>query len=270
MSTVSRNAPCPCGSGAKFKKCCANRKRRIVVCTAMRNCARPEYLQALERDRQRFEIVHLTEVGRPVVAARNSLAARALEVAMPDEYIVWIDDDAFWSLGTLERMVSVMDRCSEIDVLAGYFGGRDHFSPAFAWRDFNTGNPWSNENSFVDPGRNCGIGEVVVIQKTGLHFVLMRRGALERVGTAPFTLITQDWCEDFSFMFRALHAGLRVFVDTASFIAHIGDDGAVYLVGHPRGRIVNGNLVFPTQFDKPTGPRKLEPVRAYGLPSYGV
>ena len=26
MSKISRNAPCPCGSGKKYKKCCLNRE----------------------------------------------------------------------------------------------------------------------------------------------------------------------------------------------------------------------------------------------------
>ena len=31
MSAVGRNAPCPCGSGKKYKKCCANKTARMSV-----------------------------------------------------------------------------------------------------------------------------------------------------------------------------------------------------------------------------------------------
>ena len=184
---------------------------------------------------------------------------------MANDYILWSDDDAWWSLGTLERMIGIMDQRMEIDILAGVFGGRDHFSPAFAWQRFN------DNSSMVDPGRNCGLAEIVPIANTGLHFVVMRRAALERVGEAPFSLPTPEWPqEDLAFFYHVLLVGLRSFVDAASFIAHIGDHGDAYVVGSPKGRIVNGDLVLPTQFEIPNGPRNLEPVRSYGLPSYGI
>ena len=30
MSLVPRNAPCPCGSGLKYKRCCLDRERELV------------------------------------------------------------------------------------------------------------------------------------------------------------------------------------------------------------------------------------------------
>ena len=27
---ISRNAPCPCGSGKKYKKCCINKERKLI------------------------------------------------------------------------------------------------------------------------------------------------------------------------------------------------------------------------------------------------
>jgi len=31
MATVGRNAPCPCGSGQKFKRCCANKAEKMSI-----------------------------------------------------------------------------------------------------------------------------------------------------------------------------------------------------------------------------------------------
>ena len=31
MSAVGRNAPCPCGSGKKYKRCCANKAAKMSV-----------------------------------------------------------------------------------------------------------------------------------------------------------------------------------------------------------------------------------------------
>jgi len=31
MAAVGRNAPCPCGSGKKYKKCCANKAGKMSV-----------------------------------------------------------------------------------------------------------------------------------------------------------------------------------------------------------------------------------------------
>ncbi|RQW06388.1 hypothetical protein EH223_02390, partial [candidate division KSB1 bacterium] len=29
MKTIGRNAPCPCGSGKKYKNCCLNKQQQI-------------------------------------------------------------------------------------------------------------------------------------------------------------------------------------------------------------------------------------------------
>ncbi len=31
MSAIGRNAPCPCGSGKKYKRCCANKAAKMPV-----------------------------------------------------------------------------------------------------------------------------------------------------------------------------------------------------------------------------------------------
>ncbi len=253
----SRNSLCPCGSGLKYKKCCATRKRRLLVCTPMRDRARPEYLQALARDSERFEIVHLTEVGRPVTEARNILARRAREIAIEGDYVLWADDDCWWSAANLNRMIETLDRQPEIDILSAMFGGRDHFAPPFCWRK------WDDDASIVDPGRNCAIGAVVPIESCGFHCLMMRSAVLHAVGDNPFDPVEGLRGEDVTFCVRALHSGLRLAVATGEKVAHIGDNGDAYFVGAPRAKIVAGEIVMPKRFAMPCGPRKLEAPRAY-------
>lgn len=230
----------------------------------MRNRPRPEYVQAVERDRACFDVVHLTEIGHPVVDARNSLAARALALAPRAEFVLWTDDDAWWPAGTIARMIEHLDERSAIDVLAGYFGGRDHFSPAFAWTT------WNDPASIVDPGRTCAPRSLVAIEQCGFHFVLMRTSVLERVGAQPFALLSDEWTEDFCFIARCRATGVRTYVDTGAHITHVDDHGRAQTVGFPAGRIINGELVRPRAFERPAGPRQLGPDRAYGLPMYGA
>lgn len=161
-------------------------------------------------------------------------------------------------------MIEHLDERSAIDVLAGYFGGRDHFSPAFAWKI------WNDPASMVDPGRTCAPRSLVAIEQCGFHFVLMRTSVLEHVGAQPFVLLSEEWTEDFCFIARCRATGVRMYVDTGAHIAHIDDHGRAQTVGFPAGRINNGELVRPRTFERPTGPRQLGPDRAYGLPMYGT
>lgn len=255
---LTHNVSCNvCGKKRKFCRCSVP-KRRLIVCTPMRDRARPEYLQALERDRQRFEIVHLTEVGRPVTDARNILARRAREIAAEGDLMLWADDDAWWAAANLDRMIETLDRQPEIDVLTAMFGGRDHFSPPFCWTK------WDNDDSIVDPGRNCAIGAVVPIESCGFHFVLMRSAALHVVGDSPFDPIAGVRGEDVTFCVRARDFGLRLAVATGESVAHVGDNGAAYFVGAPKAKIVSGKVVMPKTFAMPSGLRNLEATRSYG------
>jgi len=274
--SVAESAAMPrCVHGRKLRLGCSacrgespNSSATLAVCMPMRSGMTRETQSALQQNMDGIRYDLLTSIGKDVVTARNELAARALDRNAP--YVLWSDSDAWWPAGTVRRMLNTIERRSDIDVLAGYFGGRDHFSPAFCWRDFNTENTWSNAENFVDPGRNCALGDVVRIEKTGCHFLLMRREALERVGPAPFTLITPQWSEDFALMFRALHARLGLFVDTGAIVAHIDDQGRAHVPGYPPGQIVHNKLVHPRVFERPTGPRQLGPERSYGLPTYGA
>lgn len=236
----------------------------LAICIPSRAGLSDETALALRENMDRLPHRVLTVFGKPVVEARNELGCAALATEAP--YVVWADDDSWWCAGTLARMLNTMQSRREVDILSGYYGGRDHYSPPFAWRD------WNDDKSIVDPGRNCALNAVERIQKCGFHFVLMRRNALQAVGALPFTPLSPEWTEDFSFLARAVFgAKLGLFVDTGARIAHIDGAGRAHTVGMPSGRIVNNRLELPPPpWPRPTGPRKLEPLRSYGLPSYGA
>ena len=128
----------------------------LAICIPMRSSMTRETAQALKTnmDGVRFDL--LTTVGKDVVTARKELAARALEKGAP--FVLWADSDAWWRPGTLRRMLSVMKRHDNIDLLAGAFGGRDHYSPVFAWRSA------SDQDSFPKVGLDCGPTDIVLFK----------------------------------------------------------------------------------------------------------
>ena len=60
MAKIGRNAPCPCGSGKKFKKCCLLKKPRKQVVMV----GSPEPLRGLHYDKDKMEFKGLTTDGR--------------------------------------------------------------------------------------------------------------------------------------------------------------------------------------------------------------
>jgi len=60
MGKTGRNAPCPCGSGKKFKKCCLNTKpREQIVIVGSR-----EPLRGFQYDKGKMEVMGITHDGR--------------------------------------------------------------------------------------------------------------------------------------------------------------------------------------------------------------
>lgn len=248
---IARNAPCPCGSGKKFKTCCGQRgnvicaptRQRVappalIVCMPTRGKVSIETVTALSR-LDGFPAVMRTVSRMPVAQARNALAAMAKAVPsvanlIPSAwYVLWVDDDAFWRAGTVAKLIATVTDNPQVDVLAGWFGPRkEHACPAVRYAN----------GSWPRPGTDCEFGDVVEVQSIGFHFVLHKMDVLDRVSELPFALDRNDVAEDFAFSRRCREAGLRMFVHTGAEVAHIGDDGTAYLPGEPPYTIVNGEL----------------------------
>ncbi len=274
---VSRNAPCPCGSGRKYKVCCltkeaVQRKPRrdqdaLIVCMPTRGQITFETELALRMNLQGIEHLSCMVARRPVVEARNQLARLALEAIdanplsfVPREwYVLWVDDDAWWQPGTVEALMNGMHQDRTADIVFAMFGARTPYAPPFAYRDA------SDSESYLRLGIDYQFGQVVPIETAGFHFVLMRASALQKVGPDPFTL-RADHGEDYEFCSRAREAGLSLKAATGVPIVHLDPrDGTAYMPGMP-AMMMDGNILkaLTTQHATASGTNKAE-TRDYGI-----
>jgi hypothetical protein len=268
-----RNQPCPCGSGKKFKLCCyvapelpasapklVDMQRRpevqgpgIIVLLPTRGRPTVETLTALGHlDGLPSVVIPIPR--KTVIDARNQLAATALKVPKVSPYAselgwyaLWVDDDAFWRPGTVMRMLQSLVLAPNVDVLAGWFGGRSAFAGPKCYREDGT---WPRPGQ---PG-DCEDGDVVEVHSFGFHFVMHRLALLEELGDNPFTVDgSGEPGEDLAFCARARAAGKRLWVHTGAQVAHVDDDGVAYLPGEGPMEVVGSHL------------RKAASTREYGL-----
>jgi hypothetical protein len=257
VTQVSRNAPCPCGSGKKYKACClakdeAARKPHtgedaVIVCMPSRGQICYETQLALECNMDGIPYC-VARVGRmDVIAARNNLAEMALETAStknpfkftPREwFVLWVDDDAWWYPGTVKTMLDALHHLPKLDALFGSFCIREPYQKTLAFRDAH------DLESFPKRGVDCKDGEIVPIERCGFHFVLMRLSLLKRIGPKPFTPPPDSDCgEDSAFCERAVSIGASLGVGISMPIVHIDPrDGTAYLPGMP-AMLMSGNSV---------------------------
>lgn len=94
MHKIGKNAPCPCGSGKKYKKCCLNKKPRENIMMI----GSPEPLQGFYYDKEKMEFTGLARDGRlikPVVtfsethyigqSGKEKVIARIQDKVIPNE-----------------------------------------------------------------------------------------------------------------------------------------------------------------------------------------
>ncbi len=276
----SRNAPCHCGSGEKYKKCClakdeASRKPQsehdaVVVLLPTRGQICVETQMAIENNMRDVEHrLLIRQMRKPIVEARNSLAKAALEcqAANPfpftprEWFALWIDDDAWFPPGLPATMLRCMRDYPDVDALFGQFGTRMPYAPVSAWRRHH------DRDSFPRVGVDCMPGDVVDIAEAGFHLVLMRLTLLERLGDNPFDLTEDRGSEDIAFCARAKALGARLAVGMGFPVLHIDPrDGSAYQPGTP-ALMMQGNSVRQTTLEHvtPAGTVKTGEIRAYGF-----
>ncbi len=179
-SRPSRNAPCPCGSGRKYKVCCLNAgvdtsklctgQDAVIVCMPTRGQITWETYLALSHNMKGIQ-ASIAIVGRlPVIQARNRLAQIALDHRQnnpfpftPREwYVFWLDDDAWFLPGGVATFLSAMREYRHFDAIFGKFGVRSPFCHPFAYKS-ESGESYPRENE------DCGPTELVEITRAGFH-----------------------------------------------------------------------------------------------------
>lgn len=253
---ASRNKPCACGSGRKFKLCHGREVEAQKVPMDPRRHVNSPGIIMLVPTRGRVTVEFLTAAnhtdGLPtvlapiprkgIVEARNMLVKTAKSVAqqypvIPDLgwYCLWADDDAFWSPGTVTRMiVALQDR--DVDIVAGFFSGR---APLTAPKALRLDGTWPR----VGVDGDVQDGQLAEVAKVGFHFVMHRLEVLDRLPDEPFTPEgTDEEGEDFAFCERARAAGLRIWTHTGCLVAHVDDDGVAYLPGEGPMKVVGSQL----------------------------
>lgn len=283
MAQYSRNAPCPCGSGEKHKRCCLARSlthgapqfdaesELLAVLMPTRNGQMSiETHMALWSNSDLIPMLFITESRLPVVDARNSLAQKAVDAkrkhGMDINFVLWIDDDAWWPAGTISRMLATLRARPDLDMLAAYFSDRMPFCapgqfriPDVARYEGQVLLPHDGVPTCWQPGDVVFTpGDIVDVDITGFHFVLMRIGLLECMGSAPFAVPRGSaWVEDFSFCLRARELGAAIACDTAAIVAHVDIDNGMAFAPYGRPGKIDGN-----QFVFLPDPRTNEEIQA--------
>lgn len=191
----------------------------LVIAMPMRDKPTRETERALAQNTP-AGITVLTLAGLPVDEARNLLVKAALEQGR--EYVLWIDDDAYWPPGAVEHMIATMQQHTDLAALAAMFCARKAHWPCAAYRD---------------PGPVIAISDQVTkINGAGMHFTMTRASALrEPIGPEPFRIDAGSRLpEDLSFFLRLHDAGMNAGLATSLQVAHVErESGMVFLPNQP-------------------------------------
>ncbi len=248
----------------------------LTVCIPSRAEPSPETQMALANNLGSTAHEIVAVVGQPVVDARNELARRALERGA--EFTLWLDDDAFFEPGTVERLLAAIRAQPSIDMLAAFACDRKPFCSPNAFRLHGDRYVALVERSTQAPvalpawAPRYSIGEIVPIDACAFHAVLMRTALLERMGAAPFALAREDaYGEDLQFCRRARAAGAHLALESGASVAHVdAESGLAFLPYKPPGRIVGNRFtVVPdtrsaAEIAAPWRERDIRAGRGYG------
>jgi hypothetical protein len=176
----------------------------------------------------------LTAFRKPVVEARNQLAKEARELDpnsldFDPKYVLWVDDDAWWPSGHVDRAVSILEANPDVDMLSGLFCARQsNARPVAATAE----DVQKGQCHYFPLKYECG--ELVPLIAGGAHWFIVRRAMLQTVGDAPFNRLTYkeafpsyragqnpQMTEDVSFYARVNNAGGKIVIERSLLVAHI-------------------------------------------------
>lgn len=282
---ISRNAPCPCGSGLKYKRCHGatvlvpgtpdgpGRNRygggekesgeylHIVMPT--RGAVAIETMVAVSNfgwakdDYARLGLSRATFLFMPrmgVAQARERLAEaviRGIEV-QPDarHWVLWLDDDAIPTLQDITILLNEMRRNPDIGILSCYYSPKEKGHPGWVPK-FGV-----HESALMVPGVDFQPQDIVEVPWVGLHCALMRGEILTSLPTPrfPFDVVT-GLGEDVGFSHRIREAGWTCAVHAGTIVPHVDvETGEQFVpdVGSKRVRASVIDALRPTPKLQPT------------------
>lgn len=158
-------------------------------------------------------------IGSLVYDSRNKLAGLAMQ--MEADYIMWFDSDMVFQPDTLERMMDVMDKNPDIDILSGLYVRRGApFTPViFSKLEVNEHGEleWDDVVNIPDePFEVAGCGFGCVLMKTDCLYEI----ASKENGGMWFTPIAGAG-EDCAFCIRARESGYKIWCDPRIELGHM-------------------------------------------------
>lgn len=158
-------------------------------------------------------------IGSLVYDSRNKLAGLAMQ--MEADYIMWFDSDMVFQPDTLERMMDVMDKNPDIDILSGLYVRRGApFTPViFSKLEVNEHGEleWDDVVNIPDePFEVDGCGFGCVLMKTDCLYEI----ASKENGGMWFTPIAGAG-EDCAFCIRARESGYKIWCDPRIELGHM-------------------------------------------------
>ena len=193
--------------------------KKILIAVPCMDMVSARFAQSLTTLRKVGQCTVSFLIGSLVYDSRNKLAGLAMQ--MDADYIMWFDSDMVFQPDTLERMMDVMDKHPEVDILSGLYVRRGApFTPViFSKLEVNEHGEldWDDVEHLPDElfeVAGCGFG--CVLMKTDCLYEI----AAKENGGMWFTPIAGAG-EDCAFCIRARNAGYKIYCDPNISLGHM-------------------------------------------------
>ena len=209
----------------------------LMVATPHTRAFEGAYVESLLQMEKPEGMCYIRLEGQPVDAARNRLAASFLE--SDSRFLLFVDSDATWPPEAARRLMRlnlpVVTACiyrrglPPVPTFGTYAGinGEGNHAYNFGWSIRRILELVEKLGIDPDEAPNavCFNGDrVEEIEGCGMHFCMIRRDVLEKVGPRPFA--AEDGAgEDFYFCRRVQRAGFGIFVNLAIHTGHLAGPG---------------------------------------------
>ena len=193
--------------------------KKILIAVPCMDMVSARFAQSLATLRKVGQCTVSFLIGSLVYDSRNKLAGLAMQ--MEADYIMWFDSDMVFRPDTLERMMDVMDKNPDIEILSGLYVRRGApFTPViFSKLEVNEHGEleWDDVVNIPDePFEVAGCGFGCVLMKTDCLYDI----AGMEDGGMWFTPIAGAG-EDCAFCIRARKCGYKIYCDPSIDLGHM-------------------------------------------------